>query len=1089
MTEQAPFAARGGKIVICLAPARRWLHGLVIGALALMCLGCGPASPRLQAPPDGPSALDRAASELHAALPPGRPGHGTTDYPGHTAADVPKAYAMVLLAELDRLGTRWRAGEANLAHAAGTWLLTHADTNGDGITGWGLPVAWDAYDDGSTNPAHTEYTISTAIVIDALLTWAERDAQAPRARIQQTVAAAIEPYLDARIASASGMAPYSLAEADRHYDTFNPAAYLAGQMQRASRQVREHRLRTRYLAAADATMRAVLQHKQVAPGSGSWYWHYSVQQALPNDLPHAGYMIAGIRAYIEFGGRLADQFDGYAVLNHLGDFRGESRGEGGSGEVRAFPTWAAHLKLPARSYDLGFALHLACTETRTASLVPWLLDAVAAYRTPQARYLTYPRMVPGRSAATATATTGAAAASATAPALDLVVNEYEAYLYRGLTSCALQRADAPRRMPTPGVAPLAGTQEGAALARELAGRPAGAAEVVPLLPGAAGVVSFDPARRARITLDDGRELALALPGVPVQVLREGTHSFIFHRRHPDDRLSLLRYDSDKLLCSLELRQSAVAHSSEAMLRAATLHAGRLHVVYYDNASQANWYRAWELGAPCPVAATLPQVLPSLQDPAGSTYEMISPLRFFALGNALWLAGGNMQLEIVGAALRPAQRLPGCRHIVETAATPHGLAHMCATTPSAPGALTDAMAAAPIILAPVGARAPKLEPTHGVPWNLQWSMGALHIDHAASPAQLRRLWRRDIERTAPGGWMEFGIGNEEGRIPWSQIYYLNGLLDTLDLARRDARLLDLFGPLLGEVRARLDMEMQWLDAHVAAGRHRTRAFTVDRSPALFGVQTGRLLLVMHRWLREVPAAAPLSSFADLRQAVRALKGHIEVLATEGEAASWIVPGTHHLRWPKGSKFMFDGMPVPYNHQNEWAYAVLATAGAEEGPGAATTPSAPVRAATDMLRHFVQRIAPAAQLPASGEWDYWWGRAYDGWSEPGTHSLNVPRYGGDRIKAWISFRTIDAMSLVVGAAYLGDNALANSRASAADLVRRGRLYPFANQALVPHTAAIHLDRAVAIEYARTSAPWELANASWGLAALAVSRAPLQ
>ena len=252
--------------------AQRLRKSLVI-ALAFSCLACGePTSP----PAGAEHRAEAAASELHAALPRERPGFGTTDYPGHADGDVPKAYAMVLLAELERQGSGWRSSESNLARTAGQWLLDNADANGNGIVGWGLPVAWDAYDDGSVNPAHTEYTITTAIVIDALMSWAEQDAQAPVEPIRRVVTAAIEPYLDLALASPSGLAPYSLVASDRRYDTFNPAAYLAGQIQRASVQVTERRQRARYAAAADATMRVLLRHRRVVAASGHWYWSYSV---------------------------------------------------------------------------------------------------------------------------------------------------------------------------------------------------------------------------------------------------------------------------------------------------------------------------------------------------------------------------------------------------------------------------------------------------------------------------------------------------------------------------------------------------------------------------------------------------------------------------------------------------------------------------------------------------------------------------------------------------------------------------------------------------------------------------------------------
>jgi hypothetical protein len=659
----------------------------------------------------------------------------------------------------------------------------------------------------------------------------------------------------------------------------------------------------------------------------------------------------------------------------------------------------------------------------------------------------------------------------------LVVNEYEAYLYRGLTSCAYAPRPAPdAAAATVGLNATAGT---AALARELAGGPAAAAgEVVPLLPADAGIVSFDTTQRALVTRDDGTRLAIAQPGVPVRVLAQESATYVFLRQHPDDRLALLRYGGDELVCRLEVTHGDDA-TAVAMLRAAVLHGGWLHAVIYHNPSQANWHLAWNLSSACPRPAGGPHKLPSLGDPAGATYEMIPALHFHAEpapGGRLWLAGGNVQMEVDAEGLHAIAAVRGCQHVLETVPTPQGLAHLCvAAAPDEKS--TVAGARRPVVVAPEGLASPAIDTTRGVPWNLRFSLGALQIDHAASTRQLRRLLRRDLVHTAPGGWMEYGINNEEGRIPWSQIYCLNGLLDLLDLARRDDRLLELFGPLLRDARRRLDLEMRLIDAHVVAGRHRTRAFTVDRSRPLFGVQTGRLLLALDRYRREWPDALPLASLEGLRRAVQRLEGHIEVLATEGEEAKWIRPGLHHLRWPKGSRFYFDGMPVPYNHQNEWAYAVIATA------DEATAPEV-LEAATDVLQHFVDRIAPGGSLPASGAWDYWWGRAYDGWTEADSFSVNMPRYGGDRIQAWISFRTIDAMALVTGARRLGADEATHARNSAARLVERGLLYPLANRALVAQANAIHLAPGVAQEYARTSAPWELSNSAWSVAALAAA-----
>ena len=112
-------------------------------------------------------------SDLLGRIPASHPGRGQADYPGNPVADIPKSYAMVLAAELNRLRAgALPEGDRALIRTAGQWLLDHCDEDGDGIVGWGLPFAWDAYGDGTTNPADTEYTITTGIVVNALLDWA-----------------------------------------------------------------------------------------------------------------------------------------------------------------------------------------------------------------------------------------------------------------------------------------------------------------------------------------------------------------------------------------------------------------------------------------------------------------------------------------------------------------------------------------------------------------------------------------------------------------------------------------------------------------------------------------------------------------------------------------------------------------------------------------------------------------------------------------------------------------------------------------------------------------------------------------------------
>lgn len=285
------------------------------------------------------------------------PGRGTTDYPGNSIEDVAKGYAMLLKAEVIRSQANNQDKISELGLNAANYLLENSDARADGFPGWGVPVAWDPYGDGSFNPAHTKYTISTAIVIDSLLDWLEFDSTAPEAKIMQVSSEALGPYLDQKIYSPSGLFPYSLELVDRKFDTFNPAAYLAGVMQRFSLLIDDPLLKRSLQSAADTTIQVHIDHHKLT-NSGSWFWNYSISENVPNDLAHAGYIIYGIDNYVKNSGNLSGSINLSMVKSHLFDFVGQ---DSVTPQAIAWPGFTSNLvNTPARSYGLGFALYLSC---------------------------------------------------------------------------------------------------------------------------------------------------------------------------------------------------------------------------------------------------------------------------------------------------------------------------------------------------------------------------------------------------------------------------------------------------------------------------------------------------------------------------------------------------------------------------------------------------------------------------------------------------------------------------------------------------------------------------------------------------------
>lgn len=356
-------------------------------------------------PPDPAQEIARMESRLDVQY----PARGLADYPSDEAVDVPKGYAMILLAEIDRARSSGASTISEIGFNAGQWLLQHDDENQDGTIGWGVPVAWDAYGDGSVNPKDTEYTISTAIAVDALLSWLDFSDTSLHARILNTVEQSLEPYLDGSMRTPAGLLPYSLMPSDRKYDTFNPAAYLAGQLQRFSYLASTLEKAARMREAADQTIQVLLQNKIVNSTTGSWYWNYSIQEDVPNDLPHAGYIIEGILVYMDHHGRLADDVERSAVTAHLSDFL-EKNGK----DVRAWPNVRPDIKTRPRLYDIGIGLQLACRYAAMRPMKAALFNQLPNYRTRNGSYLKYP---------------------VTQQRDNFVVAEYEAYLLRALSAC------------------------------------------------------------------------------------------------------------------------------------------------------------------------------------------------------------------------------------------------------------------------------------------------------------------------------------------------------------------------------------------------------------------------------------------------------------------------------------------------------------------------------------------------------------------------------------------------------------------------------------------------------------------------------
>jgi len=916
-------------------------------------------------------------SDLLGRIPASHPGRGQADYPGNPVADIPKSYAMVLAAELNRLRAgALPEGDRALIRTAGQWLLDHCDEDGDGIVGWGLPFAWDAYGDGTTNPADTEYTITTGIVVNALLDWADSDFAAPQERIVATVASALAPYLDGRFASPSGLFAYSLDANDLRYDCFNPAAYLAGQMQRFSHYVADRRLQARIQQASDRVMGVLLKYRKTDP-DGGWYWSYSLQEDnVPNDLPHASYIIDGIRHYMDGGGALSPSFDWEAVYGHLRSFSSKDHSR-----WHAFPVFSGiDRDRPPRLYDVGMALYLFSRHDAGHERAKALAATICSYSADGGRYAKWPRSSkPGREAGG-----------------DLVVQEYEAYLLMGLSYYCF-----PYKAPAPG--------------RNVSGVGTEAGYVpVPLTffdtPTLKAELFFDVDRLTGILRVNGRQ-SVALPPrtLPVKLVEwKPGHGLLLSRELWTGRWQCHAVREDRT----DLEALALPPDLGTLLfRQAIAYRDRLVVIAYDSTRNQNIL--FDLA----FAETEKRLILKesgrqvLLLSADLGYEQQPHILAAVRNDTLLLAGGPSvysirqgtdpdRLEVMriffGKDWRALELLTSARNAAVLFQTPAQDKRFC---------IYDLLSKQ-IVRAFDGEQ---------IPFRLNDDAGPLSARVVRTPTDLEALFLLDVRNSASSGLMSAGLNNDEGEIVWSQSYYLNGFVDFFDPALFPEPDLPLLR-VRSEIAGRLDLEMKLLDRLLREGPGlRCKVFSTNREPSRYAVQSGKMLLLLKRYRTVTRDRVALGSFDMFLQDTARLRGHREVLARSAEGGPEAARDLPYLMWPKGTPFPYDGAGVPYNHQNCWAAGILYRA--DRYPVPRETGQA-ARGIADFfltLEGFRSNPPKHDRRFAASEdyfrWYYWWGKAKSGWDSRDGVSVNTPIWKGDGDNiALPRYRTFDAIAVL-------------------------------------------------------------------------------
>lgn len=357
------------------------------------------------------------------------------------------------------------------------------------------------------------------------------------------------------------------------------------------------------------------------------------------------------------------------------------------------------------------------------------------------------------------------------------------------------------------------------------------------------------------------------------------------------------------------------------------------------------------------------------------------------------------------------------------------------------------------MSPSGVTLQNLSEEEGVPWGLEWAGQGAVLRFARSTPEYRALLEYDLGRMPFGGVMDFGANNLEGRVAWSQVYYLHGLFALLQshpLGMPDARW-------TRAVQRRLVDEAAYT-ARLVSSRYPSlaaRRYSIDREPLLFALHLGRVADLLGK-LAEAGLGTSVhrQALATIESQLVALEDTVEERTLQGGSAGRLPT----LGYRRGVPFWADGANVPHNYVSGYIAGLLAA------------PDARGKRRAGQLARFILESEFSGKSPRT--WRYWAGTGDAGWKEPSGISLNTPSWSGNLgAAAHITYRTMDAAALAqlhrIAPVAVPRALIEHFRR----LTSKGWLLPSVNEELTRQGRGVRLEPSVARYYARSAAPWEI------------------
>lgn len=367
----------------------------------------------------------------------------------------------------------------------------------------------------------------------------------------------------------------------------------------------------------------------------------------------------------------------------------------------------------------------------------------------------------------------------------------------------------------------------------------------------------------------------------------------------------------------------------------------------------------------------------------------------------------------------------------------------------------------VTLKPTKSENPEALALGGIPYYLRVVNGKPAISVAKTPSQLLSVYLFDLSRQGPFGFRGFAQNNLEGRVVWSQVYYLKSLINL-----QDPRLANLSIDANDGLRLNtyLDAEINSILTLCTSKDPNnpfflSKRYSLDRAPLLFALHLGRIVDLLHRYKTLGGTHNVSPCLSRVMPIILGFSGTVEYLSLSP-------PLRYEIFYRKSVKFWADGANVPYNY----------TSGISLG----LSHNVSTKGIAKLLMANLYKTEFSKGFPKV--WRYWSGIGDHGWKPSTLTSINTPAFQGNNgAIAHITYRNMDAAALLE--AY-GSDGTSSLTKNLSNLVHDGLLLPSLYEYISTPLTHDSLLPNVARYYSRSTNVWELESQPWALSVLAQS-----